>query len=83
MHGNLCDMTKSSITMLNDKNETHMVLLNNPTLQIKNVTVNEAIEKYTTSKKVEFIYKKKSTKIGIIMGYSVIAGNKYISKDDK
>ena len=83
MHGNLCDMTKSSITMLDDKNETHMVLLNNPTLQIKNVTVNEAIEKYTTSKKVEFIYKKKSTKIGIIMGYSVIADNKFISKDDK
>jgi hypothetical protein len=80
-HGNLCDMTKSSITVSDDKNETHTVFLNNPTLQIKNMTVEEAKQKYKSGSNVSLIYNNAGT-TGTIIGHSITVGSKFISKDD-
>jgi hypothetical protein len=80
-YGGLCDLQKSTISVLDNQGIIHIIGLMESTLQIENMTVDEAIEKYKLGRRVSFIHKYKPT-IGIINGYGIKVGAVRISKDD-
>jgi hypothetical protein len=79
--GNLCDMNRSTISIIDDKNTTYTVPLNTPTLKIKNMTIDEARKMYIKGRKVHFMHQNEP-KTGIITGIGLTTVNEYISDKD-
>jgi hypothetical protein len=81
IYGNLCDLTKSSIDVKDNKNNSHKVFINEPTLKIENMTVEEAKEKYKSGTKVSFLHKGNIV-TGTIRGFGITVDADRISQED-